>query len=138
MKGPIDFIVVAFEGNRFDGSILKALGDALDDGVIGLVALTVIRKDEEGMVTKLDISESGDRYLIHLAEKYDPSPSAVGEDDIEEVADLLENNTAAGLLVIEQLWAKPLKQAILEAGGELVAEGRIHPEAEAQLSMKEV
>jgi len=40
------------------------------------------------------------------------------------------------VLIIEHLWAKPLKEALLKAGGKLVAEGRIHPEAEVELSMK--
>ena len=55
------------------------------------------------------------------------------KEDIDEMGDLLENNTAAGLLVIEQLWAKPLKKALLDANGVLVAEGRIHPEAAQEL-----
>ena len=47
MRGPIDYILVGFEGNKFDGSIMGALTDALDKGVIGLVALSVITKDSE-------------------------------------------------------------------------------------------
>ena len=34
MRGPIDYIIVGFEGNKFDGSILRAIGDAIDKGVI--------------------------------------------------------------------------------------------------------
>ena len=58
----------------------------------------------------------------------------VDSDDINEVGDLLETNTAAGFLVVEQLWAIPLKQAIINANGTLLAEGRIHPEAAAELN----
>jgi len=49
------------------------------------------------------------------------------------MADLLESNTSAGMLVIEQLWAKPLKKALIDAKGVLIAEGRIHPDAAAEL-----
>lgn len=133
MKGPIDFVVVGFEGNNFKGDILQALGDALDSGVIGLVGLAFISKDEEGNVTKLGITDIGDDYLIELSEKYDLSDDQIDDDDIEEMADLLNENTSAGLLVIEHLWAKPLKKAIVDAGGVLVADGRIHPDAAAEL-----
>jgi hypothetical protein len=133
MRGPIDFIVVGFEGNNFDGSILQTLKDALESGVIALVGLAFISKDEQGTVTTLDITDIGDDYLVELSQKYGVSDEQIGEDDIEEVADLLNENTSAGLLVIEHLWAKPLKKAIIDAGGVLVADGRIHPDAAAEL-----
>jgi hypothetical protein len=94
MRGPIDYFVIGFEGPKMDGSIMKELEQALQDGVIALVALAVVYKDDNGDVMAID--------------------------------------------VIEHLWAKPLKQAILESGGQLVAEGRIHPEAERELSELEV
>lgn len=133
MRGPIDYIVVGFEGNKFNGDILKAIGDALDSGVIGLVTLAFVSKDKDGNVTQLDIADLGDGYAVEFGQKYKADPSQVTQDDIDEVSDLLENNTSAGLLVIEQLWAKPLKQALIEANGVLVAEGRIHPDAAAEL-----
>lgn len=136
MLGPIDYIIVGFEGNKFDGSILKALGAAIDSGVIDLVALALISKDKKGKVTKIDIANIGDGYAVEFVKKYKPNSKRVNEDDIEEMADLLQNNTSAGLLVIEQLWAIPLKKALLKANGVLVAEGRIHPDAVEELSQR--
>lgn len=133
MRGPIDYIVVGFEGNKFYGSVMQALADAIEQGVIGLVALAVVSKDADGAVTKLDIAEAGDDSMVAFVEKYQPSDEAIASDDIDEVADLVENNCTAGLLVIEQLWAKPLKKALLDAKGVLVAEGRIHPDAVSEL-----
>jgi uncharacterized membrane protein len=104
MRGPIDYIIVGFEGNKFDGSILKALADSIEKGVINLIDLAVVMRDKDDKVSKVEISELG------------------------------EKNCAAGLLVIEQLWAKPLKQALLNANGILLAEGRIHPEAALELN----
>ena len=134
MRGPIDFIIVGFEGNKFDGSILSAIGDAIDSGVIGLVALALVSKDKEGKINKLDIENYGNEFTVTFAEKYQPDNELVSDEDITEMADLLENDTSAGLLVIEQLWAKPLKQALIDANGVLVAEGRIHPDAAAEIN----
>lgn len=133
MHGPIDFIVVGFEGNKFNGSILKELAAAIDKGIISLVALSAIVKDNDGVVTTLDIASLGEDYAVDLAQYLPAEQTAIDQDDIDEVADLLENNTAAGLLVVEHLWAKPLKQAIIDAGGVLVADGRIHPDAALEL-----
>lgn len=134
MRGPIDYVIVGFEGNKFDGSILKAIGDAIDSGVIRLVALSLVVKDESGQINTMSIGDTGDDYMVEFSEKYIPDPGNVDQDDIDEIADILTPNTAAGFLVIEQLWAKPLKEAILKANGALIAEGRIHPEAAEELS----
>jgi len=134
MRGPIDYIIVGFEGNKFDGGILKAVGDAIDKGIIDLVALALIVKDEEGNVSRVNISDLGDNYALNLAVKYQKNPDSITDEDINEMSDLLENNTSAGMLVIEQLWAKSLKKALLDASGVLIADGRIHPEAAEELS----
>ncbi len=134
MRGPIDYIIVGFEGNKFDGSILKAVGDAIDSGAVGLVDISFVGKDSEGTVTKLNIADLGDEYAVDFSTKYKPEGENIQQDDIDEVSDLIENNTSAGLLIIEQLWAKPLKKALIDAGGVLVAEGRIHPDAAAELN----
>jgi hypothetical protein len=133
MHGPIDYIIVGFEGNTFDGSILRAVGDAIDKGIIGLVALSVLKKDAAGTVTTLDITDSGDEFTLDFAKKYRPNADLVTDDDVTEIADLVEPDTSVGMLVVEQLWAKPLKKALLDANGVLIAEGRIHPAAAAEL-----
>lgn len=137
MRGPIDYIVVGFEGNKFDGSILRALSEAIDNGTIGLVSLAFVAKNADGVVTTADLATVGDEAVIQFTQTYTPANSTVDQDDIDEVGELLEPDTAAGLLVVEQLWAKPLKKAIIDAGGFLLAEGRIHPEAALELEGKE-
>ncbi len=137
MHGPIDFVVVGFKGGKFDGSILKELGAALDSGVIGLVELSFVSKDKDGAVTTLAIEDLGQEYSFDFAKYLPEEPLEVDQEDVAEVTDLLENDTAAGLLVIEHLWAKPLKKAIIDAGGVLVADGRIHPDALHELEEEE-
>jgi hypothetical protein len=136
MRGPIDYIIVGFEGNKFDGSILKTIGGAIDKGIVDLIALAIISKDAQGNISMIDIANLGDSYAVNFAAKYKKKSDSITQEDINEMSDLLENNTSAGLLIIEQLWAKPLKKALLDAHGVLVAEGRIHPEAAEELEGK--
>lgn len=133
MRGPIDYILVGFDNAKFDGSVLNALAEAIDKGVIALIALSVIKKDADGTVSVFDVEDIGDDFVIQFAQKYNVTSDLVSEDDKKEVSDLLVENEAAGLLVVEQLWAKPLKKALIEANGYLIAEGRIHPDAAAEL-----
>jgi acylphosphatase len=129
MRGPIDFIIIGFEGNNFDGSILKALSSALDKGIIGMVT-----KTPNGTVKIVDAADPNNIYISEFASKYKVSGGPLVQADLDEVAEVLENDTSAALLAIEHLWAVPLKKAILDTGGVLVAEGRIHPDAALELS----
>jgi hypothetical protein len=49
-------------------------------------------------------------------------------DDVEVTASQMPNNSAAGLLLIEDTWAIPLKEALLSAGAVARAGGLVAPE----------
>ncbi len=133
MRGPIDYIVVGFVGNNFKGEILGELAEATKNGTIAVLDLAVITKDEQENVTKVEISAFGDETKTALQQLGDLSGGLISDEDVDEIGEVLDPNTSAGLLVIEHLWAKGLKQAIINANGVLLAEGRIHPEAAAEL-----
>ena len=89
MHGPIDYIIVSFKDNKFDGSILSSLQDAISKDIIDVLALTVISKDNEGTVTEIDAVNLGDSSIVSFSQSIKQDPSIVTQDDIEEVGDLL-------------------------------------------------
>jgi hypothetical protein len=127
MLGPIDFIAVGFKGNNFDGSILAELAKATESGVIRVVDLIFVIKDANGEVAMAEIEDQDDelkevaKSLGHMGDL-----PLLTEDDVKKLGESMENDTSAGLLVIEQLWAKGLKKALLDKGAVLLDEGRIH------------
>jgi hypothetical protein len=132
MFGPIDYVVIGFEGNNFDGSILRELSSAIDDGVIRVIDLLFVMKDEDGTVTEgeyEDQSEDVQEMLRTLHYDKETGMPLVTDRDIAKISKLLDNNTAAGVLIVEHLWAKGLKKALLDAGGTLLTDGRIHTDA---------
>lgn len=133
MHGPIDYIIVGFEKLNFNGKILSELKTQEDKGIIKVLALALVAKDANGAVTSVDAASLGDDAVVEFTQTL-PSGDLVNEEDITEVGELLDNDTAAGLLIVEHLWAKGLKQAIVEANGTLIAEGRIHPEAAEEIN----
>lgn len=130
MLGPIDYIVVGFRGNNFDGSVLAELKKAAESGVIRVVDLLFVIKDTDGVVTMAEIQDQHEelrevaKALGHVGDM-----PLLTEDDVQKIGDKIDVDTSAGVLVIEQLWAKGLKKALLDKGAELLDEGRIHPEA---------
>ena len=55
--GPIDFLALEFPGNKFDGSILASLLELVQAGVIRIIDLVVIVKDQEGSVIVRELQE---------------------------------------------------------------------------------
>ena len=51
--------------------------------------------------------------------------AGISHDDIEYATEALEPNSSAALLVWEDLWAKPLVDAMRESGGVLIESARI-------------
>lgn len=133
MRGPIDYIIVGFDQLNFNDKILEELRSQEDKGTIKVLALALVAKDSAGTVTTVDATSIGDDAVVEYTQSL-PGSDLVDEDDIAEVGEILENDTAAGLLIVEHLWAKGLKQAIIDANGTLLAEGRIHPEAAGELN----
>ncbi len=129
MLGPIDYIAVSFKGNNFDGSILEALSDAAESGAIRVVDIAFIIKDSDGDITMAEVQDQHDE-LKEVAKKlgHKGDMPLFTDSDAEKLGNKMSNDSAAGILVIEQLWAKGLKKALLNANAELIDEGRIRPE----------
>lgn len=129
MLGPLDYIAVSFKGNNFDGSVLEELVKASESGAIRVVDLTFIIKDADGNVDMAEIKDQSED-LVEVAKKlgFSDDMPLITEDDVAKISDKMDNDTSVGLLVIEQLWAKGLKVALLKLNAELIDEGRIHPE----------
>ncbi len=127
MLGPIDYVAVGFDGNNFDGSILSELGKAVDSGVIRVIDLLFVIKDKDGNVAAAEIEDQHEdiKAAVGAFGLGDGMP-LLTEEDVKKLGAQMKNNTSAGVLVIEQLWAKGLKKALIDANGTLIAEGRIH------------
>lgn len=137
MRGPIDFIVVEFVGNNFKGEALDALATAVKNKIIDVLDIAVILKDADGNAHVIELNNLDSDLARAIDASHKSNSGLISLEDTEEVSELLDNNCSAGLLIIEQLWAKDLKKALLNAGGRLISEGRIHPDAAEELNQKE-
>lgn len=122
--GPIDYIVLEWRGRQPNGEAAPHLIDLVDRGLIRILDLAFLAKDEDGSVAGLELSELGDQAR-EFAAFAGASSGLLGEDDLNEAAKALEPGTSAALLVYENRWAAPLAAALRRSGGELVASGRI-------------
>jgi hypothetical protein len=126
--GPIDYLVIEFPGNRMTGEGWPLLVDLVDRGIIRLLDLAFIRKEEDGSVTGLTLQDLGDEGL-DLTIFEGASSGLLGDDDLTEAANAVEPGCSAGVLVYENVWAAPFAAALRRSGGQLVAFGRIPVQA---------
>jgi len=131
--GPLEYLVVGFEGNRFTGQILAELRAAREKGIIRVVDLFVIKKDDQGNVTALELSDLSGEEATELGPLAGDLMGLLAPEDTEQVAANLPNNSTAGLLLFEHTWAIGLKEAIKNAGGVAVAGGFVAPDVLQEL-----
>ena len=55
--GPIEYLVVAFPGNKFRGEIVPALAELVESNTIRILDLVFILKDEEGNVAAIELAD---------------------------------------------------------------------------------
>lgn len=124
VPGPVDYLLVEWTGGRPDDEVAPHLIDLVDRGLIRILDLRFLAKDADGAVSEIEIADLGDEVVEFAA--FEGARSGIVDDgDLAAAADVLEPDTAAALLVFENVWAAPLAGAILRSGGDVVASGRI-------------
>jgi hypothetical protein len=131
--GPLEYLLVGFEDYRFTGQILAELRAAQEKGIIRVVDLCVIAKDEQGNVTERELSELSGEEATELSPLAGNVMSLLTDEDIQQVAADIPNKSAAGLLLFEHTWAIGLKEAIKNAGAAAITGGLVAPDVLQEL-----
>ncbi|MBS1861923.1 MAG: DUF1269 domain-containing protein [Actinobacteria bacterium] len=126
--GPIDYLLVEWPGRQPNGEVAPHLIDLVDRGLIRILDLIFIRKDEDGDVAALEIAEVAGEVAA-LAAFHGASSGLLDDEDLAEAGGALEPGTSAALVIFENAWAAPFAAAVRRSGGQLVASGRIPVEA---------
>lgn len=123
--GPVDYLVVEFPAGQsnFDGSMAKELASLVDRGLIRVLDLLVIRKDDDGSIEGVEIDDLDEVDELRGLETQ--VAEILAEEDVVNLAAAMENGSTAGVLVWENTWAAPFAAAARRAGGQLIATGRI-------------
>jgi hypothetical protein len=123
--GPVEYMVVAFPGNKFKGEIAPALGDLVESGTIRIIDLAFVLKDAEGNVTGAELEDAGSEVASAFRTLTMERGGLINETDLQDIGAALEPNSSAAILVWEDLWAARFADAVRGAGGVLVDIQRI-------------
>lgn len=121
--GPVELYLVGFEGERPAPEVMQALTDQLDSGHVRLLDFVIVSRSADGEVTITEVDdEAGDLGLgdIELG-----AIGITGEEDIEELAELVEPGTSAAVVALELAYARELASKLAASGGVVLSSERI-------------
>jgi uncharacterized membrane protein len=149
--GPVQLLVVAFDRPNFTGRIIQELVRLRENDMIRLIDVLAVEKTENGELTALqwsDLSiaeaedmgelagaligvgaagEAGIDVGMRAGREAGAGGHLIDEDEVWDLADSIPSGSAAAIALIEHVWAKPLRDAIVSAGGTAVSDEWVHP-----------
>ena len=135
--GPVDVAVVLFEGNQFNGEVAPAIAELQQSGTVRIIDLAFLTKDAEGNAAFIEVEDA--EISAAFAGITESQLDLMSDEDLIGLANDLEPESSALVIVWENTWASRLASAIRGSGGELVSYFRSPREAvvEAILDLEE-
>ncbi|HAQ59948.1 MAG TPA: hypothetical protein DCR63_06035 [Microbacterium sp.] len=121
--GPVELYLVGLENERPVPGVVDALAEVLDAGLVRLLDLVLISRDEDGNLTVVEVEDDPDYYGFEGVEL--AAVGIVGDEDIAELSEIVEPGTSAVLVALELAWARRLSEELSASGGELLSVERI-------------
>jgi uncharacterized membrane protein len=155
LLGPVHLVVLALDNDKMRGQIARELHSASQRDLIRVLDALAIRKTDTGSIISLGVSdltleqrmaygaivgallgfgatgtEEGAEAGAELgAMTFAERNFGLSSADIKAIAADLPPGTTALMVLFEHRWAIPLKEAVESAGGVVVAQGIVRPEA---------
>jgi DNA-binding NarL/FixJ family response regulator len=140
MTGPLQVIALTFRpGAGSEDRILAEVDQLQGRGVLRVLDMVFLAKDQDGTVAQLEIGDDEDFGTLlggvvwpedgTAAPVTGEDPAAFTPADARVLAESLEPGSALAFLLVEHHWAAPLFGAIAETGGMLIGEGFLTSEA---------
>ncbi len=126
--GPLEYLVVGFQGNRFEGRIADEIGRVVESGTIRLVDVVFIYKDEAGESAIIELDNKDDPRFAGFAPLLGDRMGLFTQEDLETLADDMPADTSGLVILFEHRWAERIKDAMADAGGFLVTRTVVPPE----------
>ena len=149
--GPVQMMVLGFAEPNFTGKIAAELDRLREHEFVRILDALVVQKDDDGNVTALQTSDLSQDEAMEMGAiagaligfGYGEDDEAVEagaelgtaatedghlipEEEVWYVADAIPNGSVAAIILLEHLWAMPLRDAIIGAGGIALADEWIH------------
>lgn len=148
--GPVQMMVLGFAEPDFTGKIAAELVRLRENDVVRIVDALVVQKGDDGDITAVQVSDlsldeaiemgaiagalvglgEGDEESVVdgaiLGAEEGADGHLIPDEEVWYVADVIPDGSAAAIILLEHLWAVPLRNTIVDAGGVALADEWIH------------
>lgn len=125
---PLEYALIKFEDARVSGTVVPELLDLAQRGIVRFIDIVFIQKGEDGRTENIELNDLDPELYELFVPMGEHVSSLFTNGDLELAAGKLANNSAALLILWENLWVASLRKAIVDTGGELVERGQIATE----------
>lgn len=123
--GPVELVVLKFDGTNFEGGVLREIQKVVDAGTIVVIDILLAVRLGDDPVRVVEVQELEDPIL----QRWEPIITDVGgmltTEDAERLSADLAPDSAVALLIFEHRWVAGVADAIENAGGSVVMTERI-------------
>jgi hypothetical protein len=123
--GPVEWIAIAFPGSTISREVVPAIAKLVDSGTIHIIDILIIHKDADGAVTAEELGDLSPAELAAFDAVEGDVMSLLSEEDFPIVAEELEPDSTALVVLWENLWAIEFADAARASNGVLLTHDRI-------------
>jgi uncharacterized membrane protein len=131
ITGPVELAIIEFPGSRFNGQIVPALAELVNDGIVTILDVVLVNKGDDGSMTSIEVNELGGDDAAAFDDLDGEVNGLLSDEDLEMAGEVMTAGSSALLIVWENTWARRLVNAVRDSGGHLVAHDRIDAETVA-------
>ena len=133
---PLEYALIKFEDAKPSGKIVPELLDLAARGIVRFVDIVFIQKEADGNTRTFELNDLDPESYEMFVPMGEHVSSLFTNYDLEIAASKLPVNSAAMLLLWENLWVANIRKALLDAGGQLVERAQIAPEVVEQFEQE--
>jgi uncharacterized membrane protein len=160
MYGPMQLVAIEFDNAKTKAGVKKALLSLSEKGMIRIIDISYVSRSIQDTITVIKGTELDDVERIELgaaigalvglgaagdegaeaamelgALKYADQDFGATTEELESFAESLPKGSSAAMLLIEHVWLKDFKDAVMDAGGIMRAQTFISPDSLVELGM---
>ncbi len=121
----IEYAVIAFPGSHFKGEIVPAIQELVDNGIVRLLDLVIVKRDADGVIESIEVSALPPEQAAPFAGLPHEVQGLFSEEDIQSIGSQLEPEMSAAFIAWENLWSSRFAEAVMSADGILLANEKI-------------
>ena len=133
---PLEYALIQFADAKPTGKIVPELLDLAARGIVRFIDIVFIHKEADGNIRTVELNDLDPESYEMFVPMGEHVSSLFTNEDLQIAAGKLPENSAALLLLWENLWIANIRKALLDAGGQLVERAQISPEVVAQFEQE--